>query len=216
MQFKNLLWPLLAAVPIFAQAQNLVVNGSFEDPSINAMSFKFFDGITGWSTSNQIEIRRNWIGTAEDGKNFAELDTTGSNSNSSTWQDIATDIGATYTFSFWFSNRPYQSDGDHSDVPASTSGLDWAFGGTTGSAPSQPKITDEKNHWTLFTQDIVATSTTTRVMFTATGKADGLGSSLDNISVALLSPAPVPEPTSFSLLAAGLCAVGFVARRRRR
>ena len=216
MQSKKLLLPLLiAAAPLFAQAQNLITNGSFEDPVVNNKSFNFFNSITGWATSNQIEIRRNWIGTAEDGKNFAELDTTGANSNSSTWQDIATQVGATYTFSFWFSNRPYMSDGDQSPVAPSTSGLNWAFGSSTGSTAAQPKITDKDNDWVLFSQVFTATSTTTRVMFTATGMADGLGSSLDNVSVTQLAAAHVPEPASFALLAAGLGAVGFVARRRR-
>ena len=218
MQSKRfLLLPLMiAATPMFAQAQNLISNGSFEQPAFNTRGVDTFSSIAGWTVSNEIEIRRNWVGTAQDGLNFAELDTGGANSNNSAWQDIATQVGATYTLSFWYSNRPYLSDGDHSAVNANTSGLDWTFGSDNGSTLVQPKITDEKNHWVQFNQDFVATSTTTRVMFTATGTADGLGSSLDNVSVTLLSAAPVPEPASFALLAAGLGAIGFVGRRRGR
>ena len=46
--------------------------------------------------------------------------------------------------------------------------------------------------------------------FRATGLNDSLGGSLDNVSLT----AAVPEPGTYALMAAGLLALGFIARRR--
>ena len=99
-------------------------------------------------------------------------------------------------------------------VPASCSGLDFVIGNVTGSAPAQSTITDGKQHWNRVSTTFVATSTQTFQSLTGPGKADNLGSSLDDVRVTLLSAAR-PGAASFALMAAGLGAVGFIARRRR-
>lgn len=54
-----------------------------------------------------------------------------------------------------------------------------------------------------------------RLGFLSTGPADSMGMLLDNVSFTAGAAAPVPEPSSYALLVAGLGALAFAARRRR-
>ncbi|WP_077038105.1 PEP-CTERM sorting domain-containing protein [Pelomonas sp. KK5] len=210
---------LVAGASGAALAQtNLVANGGFESPTVANNSYGTFQTISGWTLNSEIEIRDNRVGTAAEGKNFAELDTdvanNGNGKNNTISQTIATVVGATYTFSFQYSNRPFESVANPVSVPASSSGLHYVIGDLNGDAPAMATITDDKNHWTTFTTTFVATSTSTLLSFAALGTVDGFGSSLDDVRVVMTSP--VPEPESYALMLAGLGAVAFVARRRPR
>lgn len=202
---KKLLATLaLLASPLLALAAtpNLVVNGSFEDNLLAKGQWSNFGSLNGWTgVGAGIELRNNIAGSAFDGLNYVELDTT---KNSSMFQTIATTAGQSYNFSFAYANRP--------DTPVSTNGLDWTVdGGTTWTAlPALPAATGN-NNWSTFSTSFVA-GASTRIGFRATGTSDTVGSSLDKVSLTTA----VPEPETYALMLAGLGALAFVARRRKR
>ncbi len=194
----------LLASPLFAMAAapNLVVNGSFEDNALANGTWTNFSSINGWTgVGAGIEVRNNVSGTAFDGLNFVELDTT---KNSSMFQTIATQAGQSYDFSFAYANRP--------GTTVATNGLDFTVdGGTTWTALATLPAAVGNNNWTTFNTSFVA-GASTQIGFRATGTVDGLGTSLDKVSLT----AAVPEPQTYALMLAGLGAMGFVARRRNR
>lgn len=191
----------LLAAPLMALAEpaNLVVNGSFESTAISNNSWTIVNSLSGWTTGSRgIELRNNAVGTALEGRNFAELDTTG---NSSISQSINTVSGQWYSLSFYYSNRI--------DVAQASNGLGWSFGSASGSTTTPAQI-GGSHQWQLFSTQVLGTGAPMTLSFTALGSSDSLGTSLDRISVTA-----VPEPQTYALMLAGLAAVGFMAKRRK-
>lgn len=191
----------LLAAPLMTLANpiNLVNNGSFEANVIGNGSWANFSSLSGWSAGPLgVELRNGVAGTALDGKNFVELDTTG---NSSISQNINTVAGQWYSLSFYYSNRI--------DVAPSSNGLSWAFGSASGLAPAQGLISGD-HQWQQFTTLVRGTGAPMTLSFAATGTSDSLGTSLDKVSVSA-----VPEPQTYALMLAGLGAMAFVAKRRK-
>ncbi len=183
---------------VYAAPVELVTNGSFENLNGNTVlangTWDIYNNIPGWhGIDNGIEVRNNVAGTAYDGKNFVELDTT---ANSAMDQVINTTAGQHYTLSFAFENRP--------GVALSSQGLQVFWGsqnlGTFNNASS----------WTTETIDVVGNAGNTKLKFVAVGTSDSYGSSLDNVSLT----SAVPEPETYGMLLAGLALVGLVARRK--
>ena len=191
----------LALAPAFATAvPNLVTNGSFEAPNIPNSSWTIFYGsIPGWSTGPAgVEVRDNNAGTAYDGSQFVELDTT---SNSWIQQALNTVAGESYLISFAFSPRI--------GVNGTSNKIDiWWDGVKLGSANASG-IGNTNHAWSIYEFDVIAASSVSVLRFAAAGSSDSLGGSLDAISVSL-----VPEPAMPALILAGLGLMGFVARRR--
>ena len=196
----------LSAASLLAQATpiNLISNGSFESVSLSKGSWSTYSTLSGWTVGPQnVEIRNNVAGSAFAGLNFVELDT---NRNSWISQTFTTVVGQTYHLSFMWANRPDQ-------VGANSNGISWQVAALDG-VVGKNTITS----WTQFEQDFVATGTSTTLRLGATGASDGMGTSLDAVSVTQLPPAAakstVPEPGSLALLAMAAGAL-FVARRRK-
>jgi hypothetical protein len=151
---------------------NLIINGSFEDPRVGATSAKAFSSIPGWDSTLGIEIRDNGAGRAYDGTQFVELDV---NSNSSMVQGITTTSGAIYELSFWYSPRP-QTSGDTNDIKVFWN--DSQLGQTLAGSNS-----DYVHHWARYTFNVRGTGGVDRLRFAADGISDGLGGSLDAVSL---------------------------------
>ena len=207
---------LCSVLPAFA-ATNLVTDGSFESASLSAGSSALYGGssLVGWTAlpGDTLEVRNALVGTAKDGNNFVELDST---HNSSMLTTIDTTAGQTYSLSFWYSGRPSSASSNSAfpsgRVPASSDGLTVNYGSGTVAVHSPTNTTDD-NLWRQFTATFTATGTSTALMFGATGKDDGYGSSLDDVSVSAIG---VPEPGSPAMMAAGLLGLlGLGVRRQR-
>ena len=196
----------LSAASLLAQATpiNLISNGSFESVSLSNGSWTTLSSLSGWTVGPQkVEVRRNVAGSAFAGLNFVELDT---DRNSWISQTFTTIVGQTYHLSFMWANRP-------DNFGANSNGISWKVAALEG-VVGKNTVTA----WTAFEQDFVATATSTTLRLGATGTSDGMGTSLDAVSVTQLPPAAakstVPEPGSLALLAMAAGAL-FVARRRK-
>ena len=180
----------------------LVINGGFEDPTIPNPSFSQFPSIPGWTLASgpAIEIQNHVAGSPFDGQQFVELD---SSANSGMYQDLATVAGQSYVLSFAYSPRP--------GVPESSNGIDIRWGALDLGTIQQTGIGHADTVWSIHTYELVATSSTTRLQFTAVGTSDSLGGYLDAVSVN-----PVPEPASLAMCGIAVVTGLSVARFRRK
>ena len=202
-QFLLALGLSAAAQLALAAPINLISNGSFETDAQRNGSWANYAHLTGWTGgSHGVELRNNVAGSAFDGLNFIELDTTRNSTISQTFTTIA---GASYHLSFMWANRP-----DHRG--AASNGISWQIAALDGVVGK-----DATTAWTRFEQDFVATGTSTTLRFGAVGTADGMGTSLDAVSITLLpsfAKGSVPEPGSLALLAGAVGALFLACRRK--
>lgn len=198
---KPLLALVVATSALSAQAApNLVTNGSFESQLQTSGTFGTYTFLTGWSTFS-VEVRNNAAGTAQDGSNFVELDTS---INSSITQMISITAPGTYQLSFWYDSRP-----DNGTRSKGTNKLLWSFGDYDGSVLSDWTV-NTSGVWDQFSGTFsFAQVGDYGLTFSAAGLADSYGGSLDNVSVTA-----VPEPQTYAMLLAGLGLMGAIARRR--
>jgi len=192
----------LTVAATFAQASsvNLVVNGSFESPSLpNTPSWQILSGIPGWTAAPQtgVEVRRQAEGLAQEGMQFVELDTT---ANSWISQAISTVVGQEYTLSFWYSPRINRSNANDNRIDAFVNGERIArLAGTAGNV----------HNWQQTVYTFFANSTSTSLKFAAAGRSNSFGGSLDNVS---LTATPLPG----AALLFGTALAGFLGFSNRR
>ncbi|WAC72965.1 DUF642 domain-containing protein [Roseateles sp. SL47] len=200
---KRLIAATLIALPLAGFAatdDNLLVNGSFESNVLRNGTWANFGSIDGWTVGNKgVEVRDNISGSALDGQNFVELDSTG---NSSISQSFATVAGYTYELSFSYANRP-------DNRGAASNGISWSVGSLSGTVGQNTSTS-----WATYTTTFVGTGDVMTLSFAGIGRSDSYGTSLDNVSVSVIST--VPEPQSYALMLAGLGTVTLLSRRRRR
>ena len=188
-----------------ASAQdNLVVNGSFENPAINR-NFVFYPqgstGITGWTVTAPTSSRGVDIvnSTGYNNPNWAfaglqSVDLAGSPGRGGIQQSLPTVTGQSYTLSFALSTNGFPS----TPVTASVSIL---WGGTLVDTLTSPAF----GTWQTYTYNVVG-GVGTSTLLSFVGNTDGsFGTLLDNVVV-------IPSPSAATLLGLG----GLLAARRRR
>jgi hypothetical protein len=185
-----------------APTVNLVNNGSFEYPEVThsecwgiwASGTSGLEWTVEWTndvsekwdgysrpTTAYIELQKNGIYfglTAAEGDQWAELDSdwfgpggpSGEPANIKIYQDLTTVPGVSYSLSFAYSPRP--------------GALDNVLIVTWGETTVDTISASGSAAWTTKTYTVVASETTTRLMFEEDGTADGLGMLLDNVIVA--------------------------------
>ncbi len=166
---------LISATP--ATATNLVTNGSFEDPIVtNISNWNHYDSIPGWSLSqgSKIEVQRsvNGVGSPADGFQHVELD---SNTSSSIFQDLVTQMGQSYLLKFAFSPRP------GINAQNNNLGVKWDGALIDQLTADGTELTDSA--WTYFTYTLTARKNRTRLEFVDLGYSNAYGTYLDDVSV---------------------------------
>ncbi len=193
---------LIAAPTLALASSNLVVNGSFEATAQASGTWAIYHAVAGWTTiaGSGIEVRNNAVGSAFDGNNFVELDGYSGQGNTTMQQQLITQAGQLYDLGFAYSPRIGVAS-------AASNGIAVAWNGMTLNTLSG-KGKNEHN-WVEAGLQVVGTGHDV-LSFRATGLNEGLGGSLDAVSLT----AAVPEPATYAMMFAGLLAVGFMARRR--
>jgi hypothetical protein len=198
----------LAAKPALA---NLIVNGSFETPTVPNGSYINYPGtstaITGWtvvgvdSAVTSTNFTQSGVTfNAEDGNQWIDLAGVTSNSmTSGVTQSIGTVIGDNYQITFYVGScyaLPYF-------FPAT---VDLSIDGGARAHYSNPATPSTMLDWELFTVDFTAANSTTNLTFLNGDASNNYETPLDNVSVDV-----VPEPSTLALLALG--AVGLLSAK---
>jgi len=184
---------------------NLVINGGFELPVVvNAAKWDIFPSVAGnWTVlwrgdipatdpNNpsisrpavaNLELHRGVLGPADEGQQYAELDTdwygpsssqSGEPASVKIYQDIVTVPGAKYQINFAFAPRPNTSAADNVlEVK-----WDGVVVDTIGPLAGGGSIV-----WSTYSYNVTASGALTRVEFTDLGTANSLGTFLDDVKV---------------------------------
>ena len=193
-----------ATVAAPTPAGNLMVNGGFESTAVAAGSWVNVGTMPGWTwlagPGTGFEVRNNVAGSAQEGRNYIELDTNGNTTIGQYLDNLSS--GARYDLSFWYSPREFQA--------ASTNGVQVFWNGVQlGGALTG--LGGSENDWTQYQYRVTAQPGRNLLSFASVGSSDGLGGNLDNVSLNR-----VPEPGSLALSLAALGGLFLVPRTLRR
>ena len=183
-----------------ASAQNLLQNGSFEDPDVDFGIAQIFSDIPGWTDSSPgstcgIEIQDHCCGSPSHGDQHAELDT--QNCSGAISQTVATQAGASYLLEFDFAARP---------GGFAIYNLVVRWNGVEVFNEAEQPLGEDTN-WTHRSVVVTATGPTSTVEFSeGVGDSNGLGPYIDNL----------PEPGRSAQLATGLALLAGLDLVRRR
>ena len=189
------------------KATNLIVNGSFESPSVGTNWSNFANGLVpGWndtSGSDGIEIDFSPVigGPAYDGTQSMEVNATTFDTVSQTVTGLT--VGQEYLLFWAYGDRP--SSGPQQ--------LDVYFGGKLVTIDSDTSATDGNSSLVWFPQSFIVTATSTSevLSFAAVdvGGRPSYGNEIDGVSLE-----SIPEPATLLLVAPGLIGLLGFSRRR--
>jgi hypothetical protein len=203
-----------------AQADNLVLNGGFEDPAAGSTapsgggSYTTFNAIADWTVTGGpsggggvIWLSNGAYGiTTPFGNNFVDL--TGTEDRQPFYtisQTISTVAGANYTLTF-----DIGVDNDNGSFSAPVSLL--ASAGGTSATFTDSSTDPGTGNFSPFSLNFTATGSSTLISFEGLTGDQYLG--LDNVSVDGVTSA-VPEPSTWAMMILGFCGLGFMAYRRK-
>lgn len=218
MKVVKLLMLIVVALCATPARAAIIVNGSFENPTVPNGGFTTFVGgstaITGWTVVgvDSTVVDTNFVShgitfQAQDGSQW--LDFTGPGTNASAngvTQDITTTIGQLLSLSFYVGSAT-----DNIDIFAST--VDLSIDGGARVGYTNPNTPTNMLDWQLYTVQFTATGTTTNLTFFNGSAGNNHLSALDNVSLTAVSA--VPEPASVVILGVGSILMFAGVRRRR-
>ena len=213
---------LLASAATQAAPVSLIANGSFETlpVALGDGQWSVLSSLAGWTVDagSGVEVRRNVVGSAQEGTVFIELDTHAGtfggqlfDGSTNSWisQSIATVAGTHYTLSWYYAPRAGEA--------ADTNAIDVLWNGVKLATSNGSGMGANGGVWQQYSFEVVGTGTD-MLSFAAGGKADAVGGSLDNISLvaaaAAQAAAVLPEPASVGLAAVALAGLALARRRR--
>lgn len=202
--YKFLIGLVLGSLVLVNPAQaNLIVNGSFELPAVQAGSFtNFLSGSTAISGWTVVGIDSSLVSTsfqqsgitfeAQDGNQWIDLAGVTSNSKTSgVTQDVSTVVGAQYLLSFYVGSA---TDG-RLFFPTT---IDLSIDGGARTHFTNSTAPSDALDWQLFTVNFTASSSLTAITFFNGSESNNFLSGLDTVSLTA-----VPLPGAFALMAAG-------------
>lgn len=195
----------LAVAAFPAVAQNLVTNGSFEDP-VYPEGFNHPVPVTAWSISPDTGFEVWHISTpgyAAAGVQLLELEMVQCDTITQTVPAVA---NWPHELRFAYSARPGVTGTQQMEV---------RWNGQLLATVSAAAIAAFQNPiWTYYTFRVYGAPGTNTLAFTALGPCDGAGSLLDDVSLVELQNVPALDTIGLALLAAVLAAVAWGALRR--
>lgn len=195
---------LLASGPV--AAQNLLTNGSFEQPAYPS-GVTTTGTMTGWtSSSGQFEVWNGFQGPGADGGQYLELDVSGCTTVS---QTIPTTTLDDYTVSLAFAPRNGYSD---NSIEVRWNGAVIGTASADGSANAGNVV------WTYHSYPATGATGTSTLEITNTDACNHVGALLDDVVVtAVPKPAPVPVPgLGLGALLVACCGLMVLALAERR
>ncbi len=188
-------------------AQNLLINGSFEDPPFTPDSVNYPDTIPGWtSTPAPFEFWNQFQGPAADGNQYIELDVSGCTTIS---QTIPTSSQSNYRVSLAYAPRDGVTDNR----------IEVLWNGTViGTASADGSSQSGNVVWTRHSYAAPGAAGSSTLAIRNVDACDGVGSLLDDVSVVAVAP-PVATPTlgpaGLALLTGSLILTALIRQRRR-
>jgi len=199
-----------------AQA-NLLVDGGFDNPTINPIPYPFYTNYGpansdphygGTSFDNAWQITRGnvdlvqqlggWSASPASSPYYLDLN---GNAPGTIEQSFATVIGQQYSLNFWYSNNAGGSPNpDRATVTvAALSDTIEHYGATSTNL-----------NWTYYSNTFTATSALTMMSFSQVDNCCNGGILLDSINVSA-----VPEPASWMMMILGFFGLGFLGYRQK-
>lgn len=196
----------LIAFAAAAHANNLLVNGGFENPVIPVNTYQKLSTLPGWSTTNAGGLFEVWSGSfgaipATEGAQHLEINA--SLNDQTVLQTVSVAQGVLTTFSFDYTGR--ETDNTFMiDVTGDTSHTSYVH------ITLDPLSYYSSHLWDTFSTDFTPTDSALTITFRGapTPPLDA-GAHIDNVSLT-----QVPEPSSMALFLATACV--FIPAFRRR